>query len=79
LGIDKVLADLYFTLPFDLGIIEARQKFTSSDNTTQGEVKEYGKVFIGEPYRIDSEASETLGLKTDYLDLIDVAKVELET
>jgi len=27
LGIDKVVADLYFTLPFDLGIIEARQKF----------------------------------------------------
>jgi len=79
LGIDKVLADLYFTLPFDLGIIEARQKFTSWDNTTPGEVEEYGKVFIGEPYRIDCEASETLGLKTEYLDLIDVAKVELET
>jgi len=79
LGIYKVLADLYFTLPFDLGIIEARKKFTSWDSTTQGEVEEYGKIFIGEPYRIDCEASETLGLKTDYLDLIDVAKVELET
>jgi len=79
LGIDKVLADLYFTLPFDLGIIEARQKFTGSDDATQGEVEEYGKVFIGEPYRIDCEASETLGLKTEYLDLIDVAKVEFET
>ena len=30
LGIDKVIADLYFTLPFDLGIIEARQKFIGS-------------------------------------------------
>ena len=79
LGIDKVLADLYFTLPFDLGIIEARQKFTGWDDTTQGEVEEYGKVFTGEPYRIDCEASQTLGLKTDYLNLIDVAKVELET
>ncbi len=79
LGIDKVLADLYFTLPFDLGIIEAHQKFTSWDDTTPGEVEEHGKVFIGEPYRIDCEASETLGLKTEYLDLIDVAKVEFET
>ena len=26
LGIDKVIADLYFTLPFDMGIIEANQK-----------------------------------------------------
>jgi hypothetical protein len=79
LGIDKVVTDLYFTLPFDLGIIEARQKFTSSDDPTQGEVEEYGKVFIGEPYQIDCEASETLGLKTEYLDLIDVAKAEFET
>ena len=79
LGIDKVVADLYFTLPFDLGIIEARQKFASSDDPTQGEVEEYGKVFIGEPYQIDCEASQTLGLKTEYLDLIDVAKVEFET
>jgi hypothetical protein len=79
LGIDRVLADLYFTLPFDLGIIEARQKFTSWDDTTPGEVEEYGKVFTGEPYRIDCEASQTLGLKTEYLDLIDVAKVEFET
>jgi len=79
LGIDKVLADLYFTLPFDLGIIEARQKFTSWDDPTPGEVEEYGKVFIGEPYRIDCEASETLGFKTTHLNLIDAAKVEFET
>ncbi|MFC2034116.1 DUF362 domain-containing protein, partial [Chloroflexota bacterium] len=26
-GIDKVVTDLYFTLPFDLGIIDARQEF----------------------------------------------------
>jgi hypothetical protein len=79
LGIDKVIADLYFTLPFDLGIIEGRQKFTSQDDPTQGEVEEYGKIFVGEPYEIDREASEALGLKTEYLDLIKSAKVELET
>ncbi len=79
LGIDKVVADLYFTLPFDLGIIEARQKFIVRDNPTRGEIEECGKMFIGEPYEVDSEASETLGLKTGYLDLIKVAKVGFET
>ena len=78
LGIDRVVADLYFTLPFDLGIIEARQKFIGWDDPTRGEVEECGKVFIGEPYEVDCEASETLGLNTHYLDLIKVAKVEFE-
>ena len=79
LGIESVVADLYFTLPFDLGIIEARQKFIGWDDPTRGEVEEYGKVFIGEPYQVDCEASEALGLKTEYLDLIKVAKVGFET
>lgn len=79
LGIDKVIADLYFTLSFDLGIIEARQKFISRGDPIQGEIEEYGKVFIGEPYEVDCEASEALGLKTGYLDLIKVAKVGFET
>ncbi len=78
LGIDKVLADLYFTLPFDLGIVEARQKFTVGENQTEGEVEEYDKVFIGEPYEVDREVADTLGLKIGYLDLIKSAKVELE-
>jgi len=79
LGIDKVVADLYFTLPFDLGIIEARQKFTSGDDPTQGEVEDYGKVFVGEPYWIDCRAAEMLELETRYLDLIDAGKFEFET
>jgi len=78
LGINKVITDLYFTLPFDLGIVEARQKFIGEDDPTQGKVEEYGKIFIGEPYEVDREVSETLGLKTGYLDLIKSAKVEFE-
>jgi len=78
LGIDKVITDLYFTLPFDLGIIEARQRFVSWDDPFKGEVEEYGKVFVGEPYDVDCEASETLGLKTDYLNLIRNAKKVFE-
>jgi hypothetical protein len=79
LGIDKVIADLYFTLPFDVGIIEARQKFTGSGpQLDQGTVQEYGKVFIGEPFDIDNEASQMLGLKSEYLDLIKMARVGFE-
>ena len=76
LGIDRVIADLYFTIPFDLGIIEAHQKFTSQDEQPQGEVEEYGKTFIGEPYEVDCEVSGTLGLKAKYLDLIREARAE---
>ena len=79
LGIDKVIADLYFTLPFDLGIIEARQRFIGGDDPTRGEVQDYGKVFIGEPYEVDCQASQTLQLNMEYLDLIREAKVEFET
>lgn len=74
-GIDRVITDLYFTLPFDLGIIEARQKLTTWGQATQGEVEECGKVFVGEPYQVDREASEVLGIRTDYLDLIKMAEV----
>ncbi len=78
LGIDKVLADLYFTLPFDLGIIEARQKFAVKQDPSEGDVEEYDKVFIGEPYDADREVADALGLKIGYLDLIKSAKVELQ-
>ncbi len=78
LGIDRVIADLYFTLPFDLGIIEARQKFVGWDDPVNGEVEEYGKVFVGEPYEVDCEVSEALGLKTEFLDLIREAKEGFE-
>jgi hypothetical protein len=77
LGIDKVLADLYFTLPFDLGIVEARQKFAVREDPSEGEVEEYDKVFINEPYEVDREVADALGLKVGYLDLIKSAKVEL--
>lgn len=78
LGIDKVIADLYFTLPFDLGVIEARQKFVSLDDPAMGEVEEYGKIFVGDPYEVDYEASQALGLKAEYLELIRDAKSEFE-
>jgi hypothetical protein len=78
LGIDKVLADLFYTMPFDLGIIEATQKFTSKNDPAKGEKEHIGKVFVGEPYKVDVESSQTLGIKMDYIKLIDEAHVDLE-
>jgi uncharacterized protein (DUF362 family) len=78
LGIEKVLADLYFTLPFDLGIIEARQKFSYADDPTKGEVEDYGKILVGEPHDIDLKASQIAGVKCEHLRLINEGRVQLE-
>lgn len=80
LGMEKVIADLYFTLPFDLGIVDGRQIFTSSGNDpAKGKTEQYGKIFVGEPFQVDSEVTEFLNLKAEYLDLIKVARVGLDT
>lgn len=78
LEIEPVIADLYFTLPFDLGIIEARQKFVGETNPTKGMIEQCNRVFVGEPYEIDSEVAKELGITTDYLDLIKEVRVGLE-
>jgi len=78
LGMDKVLADLYFTLPFDLGIIEGKQLFTSNEDPTQGKTEKKDQIYIGEPYETDIEATAALGAKAEYLDLIREAKVGFE-
>jgi len=78
LGIDKVVADLYFTLPFDLSIVEAKQVMKITGNPVEGSKQEVGNIFMGEPYEVDREVAETLGLKGEYLDLIRDAKAELE-
>ena len=78
LGIEKVIADLYFTLPFDLGVVDARQKFISADSLSQGKTEEYGKIFAGEPYEVDREAARLSGVTGRYLALIEDGKAELE-
>jgi uncharacterized protein (DUF362 family) len=77
LGMEKVLADLYFTMPFDLGIIEANQKFFYANDPMKGEMKEYGKVFLGEPYEVDREASQMCGIDCEYLELIGEGRKQL--
>jgi hypothetical protein len=78
LGIEKVLADLYFTLPFDLGVIEAHQKFFYTDDPTKGEVEDYGKILVGEPQEIDFKASQIAGVDCEHLRLISEGRVQLE-
>jgi uncharacterized protein (DUF362 family) len=79
LGTEKVIADLYFTLPFDLGIVEARQKLTCEHGATEGTVEDIDEVFIGDPFQVDREVSEVLSIRTDYLDLIRLAESGLDT
>ncbi len=79
LGIEKVIADLYFTLPFDMGIVEARQKLTYDNGPTTGRVEDIGKIFVGDPFQVDREVSETLGIRTDYLHLIKLAESGLDS
>ena len=78
LGIEQVLADLYFTLPFDLGIIEAHQKFFYTADPTKGEVEDYGKILAGEPHEIDIEASQIAGVDSGHLSLINEGRAQLE-
>jgi hypothetical protein len=77
LGIDKVIADLYFTLPFDLGIIDGRKKFVGKDEPSVGKSQECGKIFVGEPYDVDMEASQSMGIATEYLQWIEIAKTQV--
>jgi hypothetical protein len=65
-------------LPFDLGIIEARQKFSYTDDPQKGEVEDYGKILIGEPHEIDLKASQIAGVDCEHLKLINKGRVQLE-
>lgn len=79
LGIQKVAADLYFTLPFDLGIIDAQKKLVCEEDPYNGEEEELGKTIIGDLYQVDGEASELAGVDTEYLRLIETAEAEFES
>lgn len=75
-GIDNTVADLYFTLPFDLGIVDGRKKLVRNGDPSQDRIEDYGKIFLGSPYEVDLEASQAANINTEYLNLIKKAKVE---
>jgi len=78
LGVQNVAADLYFTLPFDLGVVDARLKFFGGDDPVHGRVEDGDQILIGEPYEVDKEASALAGVTTPYLSLIESARSALE-
>jgi hypothetical protein len=78
-GMDKVLADLYFTLPFDMGIIDARHKFIGTGDTSKGKIEQYGKIFAGDPFEIDKEATQMDKLEMNYLKLIEAGHIDLQS
>lgn len=78
LGMDQSIADLYFTLPFDMGIIEARQVPTIDKKGNVVGTEACGKVFTGDPLNADCEAANLLNLKAGYLDLIEDALEEFD-
>ncbi len=75
---EDIAADLYFTLPFDLGIIDGRKRLIGEGDLLQGQAEEYGKIFVGEPYEVDLEASKVAGVETRYLRLIGQVREELK-
>lgn len=82
LEIEKVLADLYFTLPFDMGILEARQRYDYQQDIDAGTTTQYGKIIVGEPYEVDSLAARLVGTQPEHLALIERGKqllVEADT
>ena len=68
MGIENVLADLYFTLPFDMGIIELHGEAGGTTADKMGEVR--NRIVAGEPYEADSEAARILGLDVEHLRMI---------
>lgn len=78
LGIHNVIADLYFTLPFDLAVIDGTKKLTCLVDPTQCEAEDFGKIFVGEPFEVDSEVSQLVNAPAEYLDLIQNGRVQLE-
>jgi len=79
LDVQGVIADLYFTLPFDLGLVDATATYTTSGWGVQGEPRSGAGVFWAEPYDVDLEVASTLGIDVPYLRLIANAREELES
>jgi len=71
LDLEKVLADLYFALPFDLGIVEARERLSYIDDPQEGELTQYGKIIVGEPFEVDMLAARLAGAQPEHLSLIE--------
>ena len=72
---DLVVADLYYTIPFDLGIVDARQLFVEEEPGHE-KVENFGKIFLGDPRDVDAEASSVAGTDMGYLRMIQAAHAD---
>ena len=77
LEMERVLGDLYFTLPFDMGVVEARQRWDYDDDPAKGQATEYGKILIGDPFEVDVLAARLYGAMPEHLSLIDQGRKAL--
>lgn len=77
LGLMNVLADLYFTVPFDLGIVDARYKVVETNGAAGAKVESFGKIFLGDPFQADMQAAQAAGLEMSYLRLIQTGQASL--
>lgn len=68
LDLHGLIADLYFTLPCDLGIIDSRLRQVG------GRVEPFGRVFVGDPAEVDARAAQLAGVRARYLDLIEMGR-----
>jgi len=60
LGIDKVIADLYLPYRSIWELSKPAQRLDYDDDPTSGVAKDVGKIFVGDPFQVDKEVSETL-------------------
>jgi len=70
-GIHKCIADVFFTLDFDLGIIDGRRKFISQRGPAVGKSEDFGKILVGDLLTVDKEALRLSGLQAKYIRLIE--------
>ncbi len=76
--IQAVLADLYFTVPFDLGVVEAGVKLFYGHDAEEGRAEECGRIFVSDPFTADMEAVKALAEHASHLDLIASARTAFE-
>lgn len=78
LDVQGLIADLYFTVPFDLGVVDASVNFVTHGPGSEGVAEPGRGIFFAEPYDVDLEVAGALGIDVPYLRLIAIAREELE-
>lgn len=70
LGIENIVADLYFTIPFDLGIVDARERAIFSSDAVKPVVDRLDRVYVGDVLELDTQLAQESGIDLPHLHLI---------